>query len=1550
MKKNWKRIVSMLLVVAMLAAMPVVASAAAYDHVHDFTKQKTVAPTCSARGYDVYKCTKCDYTYNTNFQPSLHDYPDLENKFTRQAYVAPKDGNAGYWPYKCNFCSYTINVLNNGCWNTSDAGTTIRTLTYTDGNGNTKKVTLDKDNKESNPVYKDSSNNVIPENSFASGAIVDTKTKTITYDKNGYRKITGSETFTDGAFDTNLVDSTTKIEEITVETDAKGNTRTSTTVTNGDSVADVYKDKNGNVIASAGFKSGVETAGTPVEELVNKTTAMGSAVSGAHSYAITTVVMDGDCSSAENAGSTAGYTYSVVTCNTCNWVTVSKTAKTVAHDYPDEGDITIGGVRYKTGLEATTQHPGYAYRICTKCAYEDRVEIPRKTTGYQYGTTKAATDVYNDAAVGTLNAPNNIGQLPAGSKVLVLETKNGFSKIYSKETAWVKSDALNMTSPAAETSSCTHPAASLVETCRTEATCKTPVQIAKKCVECGQYYTFENSTTELAKGHRDSKNKVWETLTPATFKIANDTAWVITKTASATEAGEMKRVCAVCGFTETATGAKKADISAKFDYYEVASLAKLDAKKAIVTGSEIVAVYDKPSSGQKINGYLLKGSEISVTGYNAEKSWYSFNSGANWIQASNVTVNGTGSIAVSYDGADAYGVVGGVEAKVRLSYNETSSVVSSLQTGTGVVLYEKQNVSGKDWYRIGSKDADKWIQASSLTDVHDILVTYVSSKPIAKLENPIATGIVTSSIGLSIRKAASVQSEYLDKLAVDSKIYIYETKTINGVDWARIQKVEGKTAWGQETTKASLETGTELKDGWVCMTYVTLDTTIDAAPATQNQTGTVSTGGIALNVRQKADVYSNKIGSLVNGTKVTIYETAQTKTASWGRISQNSMDGWVCLQYVTLDADSSSGSSVVSAEANANVANCATGVNVRAKADVKSAQVAKIPVGTRIAITKVENKWGYVANKGWVYLDYVNWDSGAYDKVISGTVSGGTNLSENAVVTHTNIKVPAHATGNVVVYTNANTSSAQKMTLVSAEQFYIVDRLIVSGNLWYQVTQGNITGWIQNDKIVLEAVTGTIAATTANVYSEHSVDSNVTTVLGKGSKFKVEDGNANQYTEGIYAWAKIGDSQWIQLHQTSLDATVNASFEPSYTATPNITGSVIAAGTLDLKKNHDATSDVLVKLAKDTQVAITDWYATKSGTTYTTWGKMTQGQYTGWIKLNTYDTDSGVYTPYVEQTSIGGKASADVVNLYSKAGSTSANDVQMVLRSGDKVTVTERVLIGSSVWGRLVAAKDTQKRELWANLTGILLDGQTVASAEPAATVPAATTPPAAAVSTTAVGTVTGAAKVNVRSAAHVSSTLVTTLSKGTKVTVYEQTVSDGAAWGRIDQGWICMDYVNLSTNNTNTTNVSTAILSTVPDGAIAVGFTSIADVAVRSSANASSTKITALPKGTNVVIYEQTTSNGLTWGRTDNGWICTNYVVFTGVGAAGQGTAGTIARCFYTANARSAAGTNNAITGKIMVNSRIQVYETAVYSGETWGRTNVGWVAMQYVLLDSAN
>lgn len=59
-------------------------------------------------------------------------------------------------------------------------------------------------------------------------------------------------------------------------------------------------------------------------------------------------------------------------------------------------------------------------------------------------------------------------------------------------------------------------------------------------------------------------------------------------------------------------------------------------------------------------------------------------------------------------------------------------------------------------------------------------------------------------------------------------------------------------------------------------------------------------------------------------------------------------------------------------------------------------------------------------------------------------------------------------------------------------------------------------------------------------------------------------------------------------------------------------------------------------------------------------------------------------------------------------------------------------------------------------------------------------------------GVVANTSWLNVRKAPGAGSERVTQLGRGTKVTVYETVTVDGTLWGRIDEGWVSMEYIKL--------------------------------------------------------------------------------------------------------------------------------------------------------------
>ncbi|MDY3771687.1 MAG: SH3 domain-containing protein, partial [Candidatus Faecousia sp.] len=337
----------------------------------------------------------------------------------------------------------------------------------------------------------------------------------------------------------------------------------------------------------------------------------------------------------------------------------------------------------------------------------------------------------------------------------------------------------------------------------------------------------------------------------------------------------------------------------------------------------------------------------------------------------------------------------------------------------------------------------------------------------------------------------------------------------------------------------------------------------------------------------------------------------------------------------------------------------------------------------------------------------------------------------------------------------------------------------------------------------------------------------------------------------------------------------------------------------------------------------------------------------------------------LDQDALTAKVVVDVVNFYtdnSDAPGTLVSNLN--LRLNATTTVIKRTLKDGVAWGKVSARNSAGlPTYYWINLAGTDLGSYSLTPGKPADTTTNNNTNNSnnsntgsntntGTAATTVSGVICNTDTVNVRTAAGVGNPLATTLQRGTPVTVTEQTTVDGALWGHIQQGWVALQYVDLSAkSNTTTSNVTggnmagNSILTSVPSGAIAVGFVNTDSLKVRAGTGFGYAVQATLPKYTNVVVYEQVLTDGVLWVRCDQGWMVGTYLTYTGLSVTGSGTAGTVARCFYTARVRSQPGVNSPLVGYVMVNSRLEIYEQQSYSGEMWGRTSIGWISMNYVL-----
>ena len=264
-----------------------------------------------------------------------------------------------------------------------------------------------------------------------------------------------------------------------------------------------------------------------------------------------------------------------------------------------------------------------------------------------------------------------------------------------------------------------------------------------------------------------------------------------------------------------------------------------------------------------------------------------------------------------------------------------------------------------------------------------------------------------------------------------------------------------------------------------------------------------------------------------------------------------------------------------------------------------------------------------------------------------------------------------------------------------------------------------------------------------------------------------------------------------------------------------------------------------------------------------------------------------------------GTVTGSYVNVRQGAGTNYS--VVGQLDEGDRVEVFETKQVGTVLWGRISSG--------WICMDYVELDAEVTET-------PIAT------------GTVTGL--LNIRAAAGTQNAWVGQLQAGTRLEFYEFKQVGTSQWGRIDRGWVLMDYVRLDSTETP---IATGTVISANGG--------IAWLNVRANAGTGYPQVGRLEIGEKVELLEIKQVGTSQWGRIAQGWVLMDYVKLDGAEEP-ETMIGTV-----TGNAlriRNSAGTSGDVVGYYNKGDQVEILETAVVDGVTWGRTDKGWICMDYV------
>lgn len=395
-----------------------------------------------------------------------------------------------------------------------------------------------------------------------------------------------------------------------------------------------------------------------------------------------------------------------------------------------------------------------------------------------------------------------------------------------------------------------------------------------------------------------------------------------------------------------------------------------------------------------------------------------------------------------------------------------------------------------------------------------------------------------------------------------------------------------------------------------------------------------------------------------------------------------------------------------------------------------------------------------------------------------------------------------------------------------------------------------------------EGVSVTVTGTVVNVRSGAGTEYSVVTSVKKGDRIVVTDTAKG----GEYTWGKISEG-WICLTYTDYDQVVSQLQKPE-TEDP-----------AEDKKPESTVPEVeeTVPPAEATEPTIPE-------TEETTPSETTKTQM-GTVKVS--DT------------------------LRIRTGPSTGYEIAGYLSNGDRVEILEQKIVGSMVWGKI--------KQGWISLSYVTLDKQEseTSKAEDAAV--------------QATGTVKVVEFLRIRSGPGTNYAVSGYLTNGVKVSILETKDAGSMTWGKIDQGWISLDYVVLDKEEAETAPAAVTGKVKVNDY-----------LRIRTGPGTSYAIAGFLSKDAEVKILEQKTVGSTVWGKIDKGWISLDYVVLDDQKAADAKVIKTVtADCL---RIRSAAGTGNTIVGYLYTGAKVEILETKTVNGTQWGKIANGWISMDYV------
>lgn len=215
------------------------------------------------------------------------------------------------------------------------------------------------------------------------------------------------------------------------------------------------------------------------------------------------------------------------------------------------------------------------------------------------------------------------------------------------------------------------------------------------------------------------------------------------------------------------------------------------------------------------------------------------------------------------------GVVTSSTVNIRKGAGTANSLIKSLKKGNKVdiVLSVKDKTDGATWYKIKNGSGYAYVKSSYIKVTGTISET-VTVKPEGSI-----SGVTTTS-ALNVRAAAGTNGAIIDTIKEGTEVVVLGKKVVNGENWYSIA-YSGK-------------------QGYSAASYI--NTNGAEVPDESAAEGTVTAD--VLNVRDAASTSASILGTVNQGTLITIKETQSVNGEDWYSFDFDGKTGYVSASYI----------------------------------------------------------------------------------------------------------------------------------------------------------------------------------------------------------------------------------------------------------------------------------------------------------------------------------------------------------------------------------------------------------------------------------------------------------------------------------------------------------------------------------------------------------------------------------------------------------------------------------------------------------------------------